>query len=92
MLDKKESVCRIAEQLKLSRDKYLKHKSHVTNINMVLPVIRDASNGKYIELDFSENLAMKPKCESAVSSISGKQFCLHCTTVQPGDIKYMYHL
>ena len=38
---------------------------------MVLPVIEDAFNGKYIELDFSENLAMKPKCESAVSSISG---------------------
>ena len=58
---------------------------------MVLPVIEDAFNGKYIELDFSENLAMKPKCESAVSSISGKQFCLHCTIVQPGDIKYKYH-
>ena len=69
---KKTSVCRIAEQLKLSRNKYLKHRSHVTNINMVLPLIRDAFNGKYIELNFSENLAMKPKCEVQSTHSKGK--------------------
>ena len=90
-LDKKESVCRIVE-LKLSRDKHLEHRPHVNKTNTVLPVIRDALNGKYIELDFSENLAMKPKCEVQSVHFSGKQFCLHCTIVQPGDIKYEYHL
>ena len=91
-LAKNESVCKIVEQLKLSRDKYLKHRSHVTNVNTVLPVIRDAFNGKYIELDFSENLAMKQKYEVQSAHFSGKQFCLHCAIVQPGDIKCEYHL
>ena len=91
-LAKNENVCKIVEQLKLSRDEYLKHRSHVTNVNTVLPVITDAFNGKYIELDFSENLAMKPKYEVQSAHFSGKQFCLHCAIVHPGDIKYEYHL
>ena len=35
---------------------------------------------------------MKPKCEVQSTHFSGKQFCRHCAIVQPGDIKYEYHL
>ena len=36
---------------------------NVYNIAAVLPMIRESFPGKYIELDFSENLALKPRHE-----------------------------
>ena len=58
----------------------------------VLPMIRESFSGKYIELDFSENLALKPKHEVQDTHFPGKLYSLHCSIVEPGEKKYVYHL
>ena len=35
--------------------------SHVENINLKFPVIKQSFKGNFIELDFSENISEKPK-------------------------------
>ena len=44
------------------------------NIAAILPMIRESFSGKYIELDFSENLVLKPKHEVQNAPFSGKQY------------------
>ena len=61
-------------------------------IAAVLPIIRESFLGKYIELDFSENLALKPKHEVQDAHFFGKQYSLHCLIVEPGENKCVYHL
>ena len=46
----------------------------------------------YTELDFSENIAIKPLYKVQSAHISGKYSCLHCEIVVPREIKYEYHL
>ena len=46
--------------------KYLKHWSYVDNCKTILPLMKENYSGKFIELDFSENLSLKPK-DKAVS-------------------------
>ena len=72
--------------------KYLKYRSHVKNILTHFSIIKETFQGQYIELDFSENLAMKPKLEVQKAHFSGKQYTLHCGIVEPGETKYVYHL
>ena len=43
-------------------------------------------------MDFSENIAMKTTSEVQEAHFSGKQYTLHCTFVQPGEVKLVYHL
>ena len=49
-------------------------------------MIPESFSGKYIGLDFSENLALKPKLEVQDAHFSGKQYSLHCSIVEPGEI------
>ena len=63
-VDKKEKVSEIVRMLMVHPSVYLHHRSHVDNISKLLPLIKETFNGRYIELDFSENLAMKPKIEA----------------------------
>ena len=42
---------------------YLRHRSYVVNVSNIFLLIKDSIEGKYTELDFSENIAMKPKFE-----------------------------
>ena len=73
-VDEKENVCEIVKKL-LDRDEsYLRHWSHMDNIAAILPMIRESFSGKYIELDFSENLVLKPKHEVQNAPFSGKQY------------------
>ena len=51
---------------------YLRHRSHVDNICKVLIFIKETFNGRYIKVDFSEILAMKPKFEAQDAHFSGK--------------------
>ena len=90
--DKKDKVSAIALELISIKDSYLKHRSHVDNINRVFPIVKEAFQGAYIELDFSENIAIKPKFEVQEAQFSGKQYSLHCSIVEPGINKYVYHL
>ena len=41
---------------------------------------------------FSENIAIKTKSDVEEDHFSGKQYALHCTFVQPGEVKLVYHL
>ena len=90
-VERRDRVCDIVKRLKDSGPSYLKHRSYVDNIESGLPAIRAVFTGKYIELDFSENLSMKPKVEIQSAHFSGKQFCLHCANIEPGETKYEYH-
>ena len=91
-IEKKEPVYEIIRCLISSSDNYLRHRSHVDNISKVLPLIRESFEGRYIELDFSENISMKPKYEVQDAHFSGKKFALHCSIVEPGEEKYVYNL
>ena len=73
-------------------ESYLRHISHVDNIAEVFPMIRERFTGKYIELDFSENLALKPKFEVQHVPFSGKQHTLLCSIVETGENKYVYQV
>ena len=54
-IDKNDKVSSIVQQLRDSRDSYLRHWKHVEYIATALPKIRERHRGRYIEMDFSEN-------------------------------------
>ena len=91
-VDQWKPVSELVKRIIEESDKYLKHRTYVDNCNRVFPLMRDAYQGKYIELDFSQNLALRPKHEVQSAHFSGKQFTLHCVIVEPFDIRYHYHL
>ena len=91
-IDKKEEVSVIAQKLISIKDSYLKHRSHVDNINKVFPIVKESFQGTYIELNFSENIAIKLKFEVQEAHFSAKQYTLPCSIVEPGMNKYVYHL
>ena len=55
-------------------------------------MIREKSTGNYIELYFSKHLALRHKFEVQDFHFSGKLNSLHCSTVEPGENKYLYYL
>ena len=91
-VDKGDMVSSVVGQLMKNAENYLKHRSYVNNSVKVLPLIRESFKGHYIELDFLENLAFKPKIEPKQAHFSGKQFTLHCAIVEPEETKYQFHL
>ena len=91
-VDKKDEVSVLVATLIQNSERYLKHRSYADNVNSVLPMKRIGYKGKFVELDFSENLALRPKHEVQSAHFSGRQHSLHCSIVQPGEIKYHYHL
>ena len=72
--------------------RYLKHRSYVENMNQVLPILKERFSRKYIELDFSENLGLRPKHEVQSFHFSGKQHSLHCVIFRPNNTSFRYHL
>ena len=56
------------------------------------PLLKETYEGKFIELDFSQNLSLRPKDELQSAHFSGKQFTLHCSIVEPTEYRYHYHL
>ena len=72
-----------AEKLLAKSGSYLQYRSHADNIAEVFPMIWERFTGEYIELDFSENLTLKPKFEVQDVHFFGKQYSLHCSTLPP---------
>ena len=68
------------------------HWSHVLNVSNIFPLVKDSFEGKYTGLDFSKNIAMKPKFEVQDAHFIGKQYALHYVVIEPGEQKYVYHL
>ena len=91
-VDQKDKVSVLVTKILQNTARYLKHRSYVDNVSRVLPMLKDGFNGKYIELDFSENLALRPKHEAQSAHFSGKQHALHCAIFRPGDTNFHYHL
>ena len=54
--------------------------------------MKDSYTGKFIKLDFSQNLSLIPKYEVQSAHFSGKQYTFHCAIVEPFDTRYHYHL
>ena len=61
-----KKVSKIVRMLLVQSSVYFRHRWKV------LPLIKEAFNGRYIELVFSENLAMKGKFEAQDAHFSGK--------------------
>ena len=57
-VDKKEKISVVEDNLLQIFSHYLKHRSHVDNVNIVLPMLKEGFSGKYIEMDFSEKLPL----------------------------------
>ena len=91
-VDKYVCVSAVVHQLFNRGKSYLIHRSHVKNISKVFPLMKELFNGRYIELDFSENLSLKPKFEIQAAHFSGRQYSLHCSIVEPGVTKFVFHL
>ena len=62
-VDKNESVCNIYADLVASGERYLYHQSTVDNIKAVLPKMLESFTGKYIKMDFPQNILLKTKDE-----------------------------
>ena len=61
---------------------YLRHRSHVENINRGFPAIKQSFKGNFVELDFSENIS-----ELQSAHFSGMQYRLHCSIAEPENKK-----
>ena len=87
-----EPVSQLVEKLHGLTEKYLKHRIYVDNYSSVFPLLKESCSYKFIELDFSQNLSLRPKDEVQSSHLSGKQFTLHCAIVEPDQYRYHYHI
>ena len=47
---------------------------------------------KFVELDFSQNISLRPKAEVQSAHFSERQFTLHCAIFDPSEMRYHYHL
>ena len=93
-VNKNESVCDIYADLVGSGERYLYHRSIVDKIKVVLPKIRESFTGIYIEMDFSQKIALKTNDEVQTAHFSGKQQSLNCSIVidEIDALRYVYHL
>ena len=90
--DHSEPVHKLVAELSEASDKYLKHRTYVDNCNYVFPLMKETYTGKFVELDYSQNLSLRPKDEVQSAHFSGRQFTLHCAIVEPTEMRYHYHL
>ena len=91
-VDYVEPVKDICKRVLECGNAYLKHRTYVDNCATTFPLMKEAYDGMYIELDFSQNLALRPKDEVQSAHFSGKQFTLHCSIVDPVGYRYHFHL
>ena len=91
-VDKKEKVSELVNSLQKNANRYLKHRSYVDNVNHVLPIFKERFSGKYIELDFSENPALRPKHEVQSAHFSGKLHYMYCEIFRPSNTNFHYDL
>ena len=54
--------------------------------------MKETYTGKFPELDFSQNISLRPKDEVQSTHFSGRQFTLYCAIFDPSEMRYHYHL
>ena len=91
-VDHKEAVKDLCQKVLDTGSTYLKDRTYVNNVSSVFPEKKSTYDGKYIELDFSQNLALRPKDEVQSANYSGKQLALHCPIVNPVNNCHHFHL
>ena len=62
-VDLSELVFKLVKKRRELGGKYLKHRTYVDNVSSVFPILKEHYDRKYIELDFSQNLSLRPKDE-----------------------------
>ena len=67
-IDDIKPVKYLVSLIKDRTEKYKKYRSYVDNCSNVFSLMKDAYSGKYIELHFSQNFAIRPKLEVPVCS------------------------
>ena len=82
-VDDVKPVMHLVSLIKDGSKKYKKHRSYVDNCSSVYPMMKDAYSGKFIELDFSQILALRPQLEVPSA---------HHLIATPFDRRYHYHL
>ena len=82
-VDDMKPVKHLVNLIKDGSKKYLKDRTYVDNCSNVFPLMKDAYSGKFIELDFSQNLTIRPKLEVQSAHFSNKQYTLHCAIAKP---------
>ena len=87
-----ESIKNICQRVLDSGNAYLKHRMYFNNCSSVFPLMKEGYNGKYIDLDFSQNLALRPMDEVQSAHFSGKQFTLHFSVVDPVHSRCYFHI
>ena len=58
----------------------------------MFPLLKESYTGKFIELDFSQNLSRTPKDQVQSAHSSGRHFTLYCAIIEPADYRYHYHI
>ena len=91
-VDLSEPFFKLFEKLRELGDNYLKHRTNLNNISSVFPILKEHYDGKDIELDFSQNLSLRPKDEVQSAHFCRKQFTLHCTIAEPDPYRYHVHI
>ena len=72
---------------------YLLHRHSVVADRVFWAHMSETLEQPYIHMDYSQNIALKPKHEVQSQHYSGKEQTLHCTVlVFPDGNRYLYHL
>ena len=61
--DHSEPVNKIVAKLSEAGDKYIKHRPYVDICNAVFTLMKETYIEKFVELDFSQNISVRPKDE-----------------------------
>ena len=93
-VDKNEPVSDLYSHFISNGERYLYHRTVVDNIKSKQPKIHESFSGKYLEMDFSQNIALKTKNEVQTAHFSGKQQSLQCSiAIDENDaLSYVYHV
>ena len=91
-VDDTKSIKDLVSLIKDGGRTYKKHHSYVDNCSTVFPMKKDLYDRKFIELDFSPNLAIWLKLQIQSADFSNKQYTLHWAITKPFDKRYHYHL
>ena len=80
-VDNNEPVSDLYSHFISNTERYQYHCTVIDNIRSKLPKIRESFPGKYLDMNFSQNIALKIKNDFQTAHFSGKQQSLHCSII-----------
>ena len=92
-VDKEATLDELYQKLNDVAQDYLEHRHSVVADRSFWAYMHEVLDQPYIHLDYSQNIALKPKHEVQAMHFSGKEQTLHCTVlVNPDENTFIYHL